>query len=72
LDIAVKKNLPIILDSFTWRATQVWADKVDKEKYNPDALSKVNQEIIAILEDLRAEYEPKLGKPIVINANFGG
>ena len=72
LDLAEAKKLPVILDSFTWRGTQDWADKIDKEKYNAEALAKINQDIIALLEGLRAEYEQKTGKPIVINATFGG
>lgn len=72
LDIAENRKLPIILDSCTWRGTQGWADKIDKEKYTPENLAQINKDIIAILENLRAEYEPKTGKPVVINATFGG
>mmetsp|Transcript_22035 Transcript_22035/g.30380 ORF Transcript_22035/g.30380 Transcript_22035/m.30380 type:complete len:108 (+) Transcript_22035:23-346(+) len=41
-EVALKYNLPIVLDSCTWRGSQDWADKIDKEKYNPEALAKIN------------------------------
>ena len=48
LDIAVEKKLPIILDSFTWRSTQGWADKRVRlvfEAVDYEAEVKVNGEV---------------------------
>lgn len=62
----------LILDACTWRGTQGWADKIDAEKYSSEKLIQINRDIITLVDNLRKEYEPLTGKPVIVNATIGG
>lgn len=67
LDIARSAGTGFVLDTATWRANPDWAAKLG---YDGDALRYVNEEAVALLVQLRDEYE-RPGAPIVINGAIG-
>ncbi|MDQ2635167.1 MAG: homocysteine S-methyltransferase family protein [Pseudomonadota bacterium] len=52
--IARKNGVGFILESATWRASRDWADKLG---YSAARLEEVNRKAIALLRDIKAEYE---------------
>jgi S-methylmethionine-dependent homocysteine/selenocysteine methylase len=52
--IARKNGMGFILESATWRASRDWAEKLG---YSAARLEEVNRKAIALLRDIKAEYE---------------
>jgi homocysteine S-methyltransferase len=67
LEIARARDVGFILDSATWRANPDWAEKLG---YGEQALKAINIASIALLEELRSEWE-SLTTPCVINGAIG-
>jgi len=60
--IAQKNGMGFILESATWRASQDWADKLG---YTTAELEVANREAIALLRDVKAEYETPNSKMVI-------
>ena len=56
-----------ILESATWRATSDWATRLG---YTAEGLDAMNRKAIALLHDIRAEYETE-NTPMVLSGCIG-
>ena len=65
--IAKERGVGFVLDSATWRASQDWGDKLG---YSTDDMAEANRQSIALLQELREEYQSEK-TPIVINGAIG-
>lgn len=65
--IAAEQGVGFILESATWRANPDWAAKLG---YSAEALAVVNREAIAMLHELREEFETPRS-PVVISGCIG-
>jgi S-methylmethionine-dependent homocysteine/selenocysteine methylase len=65
--IAREHGVGFILESATWRANPDWAQRLG---YSAEALAAVNREAIAMLHELRAEFETA-ASPVVISGCIG-
>jgi homocysteine S-methyltransferase len=52
VDIADRHGVELVLDTATWRASQVWGAKLG---YDVDNLDRVNREAVTLLEQVRAD-----------------
>jgi S-methylmethionine-dependent homocysteine/selenocysteine methylase len=66
-EIAQKEDMGFILESPTWRASSDWGEKLG---YSEEALAKANRDSIALMQELRKEYETAL-TPIVVSGCVG-
>ena len=66
-EIAKRYETGLILESATWRANADWGKKLG---YTPEALADANRRAIALLEEIRREYESKR-TPVVISGCVG-
>jgi S-methylmethionine-dependent homocysteine/selenocysteine methylase len=66
--IAAAADVGFIAEAATWRANPVWAAKLG---YGRDELSEANRRAIAMLGELRAEYEQLSRAPFVISGCIG-
>ncbi len=64
--VAHNQSAGLILDSATWRASQVWGDQLG---YDEAALAQANRDAVAMLFGLRAEFERD--QAFVISGNIG-
>lgn len=64
--IANAQGTGFILDSATWRASRDWGDRLG---YSADGLKQANLDAVAMLFELRAEFEGE--HPFVISGNMG-
>jgi S-methylmethionine-dependent homocysteine/selenocysteine methylase len=60
-------NVGLILESATWRANPDWGSKLG---YDTEALAAMNRKAIALLHDIRREYETQ-DSPMVISGCIG-
>ena len=60
--IAIDHNIGLILESFTWRASSIWGEKLG---YSKKALADVNRKAIELLHDVRNEYENEKTKMVI-------
>ncbi|MDE1994624.1 MAG: homocysteine S-methyltransferase family protein [Rhizobiaceae bacterium] len=67
LDIAREQRAGFILDTATWRANADWGEKLG---YDARALRAANENAVALIRELRSEYE-RPGTPIVLNGVIG-
>lgn len=67
LELARERGVGFILDAATWKAHAHWADDLGE---TPAYLRQANHKSIAMLADLRAEFDQG-SKPIVLNAPIG-
>ena len=67
IEIAREHGAGFILEAPTWRASRDWARRLG---YSTDSLAAANRRAIALMEELRAEYEG-LVSPIVISGCIG-
>ena len=67
IEIAQKSGLGFILESATWRASADWGAKLS---YSVSELGEVNRRAIAMLHDLRNQYESP-STPMVISGCIG-
>ncbi|MFN3659259.1 MAG: homocysteine S-methyltransferase family protein [Pseudolabrys sp.] len=65
--MAQRARLGFVLETPTWRANADWGAKVG---YSRDALAQANRQAIALMEELRAEFETA-HSPMVISGNIG-
>ena len=65
--MARKRGLGFVLESPTWRANPDWAAKLG---YDKGALAQINRRTIAVMAQLRDQYETAQ-TPIVISGNIG-
>ena len=65
--MARKRGLGFVLESPTWRANPDWAAKLG---YDKEALAQINRRTIAVMAQLRDQYETAQ-TPIVISGNIG-
>lgn len=65
-EVAAKHGTGLILESATWRANPDWAAKLD---YSDEALATANRKAIAMLVDIRKQWQN--GKPVVISGCIG-
>jgi S-methylmethionine-dependent homocysteine/selenocysteine methylase len=63
---ARERGLGLVLESPTWRASPGWAAQLG---YSPEQLDALNRKAIALMEELRAEYQANA--PIVISGCVG-
>ena len=63
---ARERGLGLVLESPTWRASPGWAAKLG---YSDEELDGLNRKAIALMEELRAEYQGRA--PIVISGCVG-
>lgn len=72
LEIAHEGRLGFILESATWRASSDWAAKLG---YSMEQLAEVNIKAVALLENIRKEYEDSRAgsscPPLVISGCMG-
>ena len=66
-DVARRFGTGIILESATWRASADWGTRLG---YTPQALADANVASIALLEQIRQEYETEAA-PVVISGCVG-
>jgi len=66
-DIAKANGTGFILESPTWRASSDWGEKLG---YSEKDMAAINRDSIALLKELRGEYESD-GTPIVISGCVG-
>src|SRR5262245_35158137 len=67
ISMARKRGLGFVLESPTWRANPDWAAKLG---YDSQALAQINRRTIAVMAQLRDQYETAQ-TPIVISGNIG-
>ena len=67
IEIAQKSGLGFILESVTWRASADWGAKLG---YSEIELREINRRAIAMLHDLRREFEASV-TPMVISGCIG-
>ena len=67
IEIAKRAGVGFVLESATWRANPDWATKIG---YSADELDKMNRHSIALLQELRDEYEDGT-TPMVISGCVG-
>lgn len=67
IEIARHSDLGFILESVTWRASADWGAKLG---YSESELEEINRRAIAMLHDLRNEYESP-ASPMVISGCIG-
>jgi S-methylmethionine-dependent homocysteine/selenocysteine methylase len=65
--LAKDEAVGCVLESATWRASGDWGAKLG---YSPDALRDVNRRAIALLHEIRAQYE-SAATPIVVSGCIG-
>jgi S-methylmethionine-dependent homocysteine/selenocysteine methylase len=65
--IAKTHQTGFILESPTWRASRDWGQKIG---YSPKDLKEINRLSIAMLEDIRTQWEDEK-TPMVISGNIG-
>lgn len=66
-DIARRRQLGVVLESATWRASADWGAQLG---YDAAALARINRRAIDLLVEVRREFET--GKtPVVISGNLG-
>ena len=65
--LASKYNVGLVLESATWRANTDWGVKLG---YTSQALAGMNHKAIALLQDIRTEYETEQS-PMVISGCIG-
>src|SRR6185503_9387866 len=61
--LAKNRNMGFVLESPTWRASADWGKKLG---YGRGALARINSDAIALMADLRAQYETP-HSPMVIS-----
>lgn len=66
IQVALKQHVGLILDSPTWRASEVWGNALG---YDAAALDRINRAAIDMLFDLRTAFE--WSEPFVISGNIG-
>jgi S-methylmethionine-dependent homocysteine/selenocysteine methylase len=66
--IAREAGAGFVAEAATWRANPDWAARLG---YDRDTLAEVNRRAIAMLSELRAEYEAGTGAPFVISGCVG-
>lgn len=67
LDLAARRGTGIVLESPTWRSSADWGEQLG---YDSTALADANRTAIALLEELRSEYEDRIDH-IVISGCIG-
>jgi S-methylmethionine-dependent homocysteine/selenocysteine methylase len=67
ITMAKENGLGFVLEAHTWRANRDWAAKLG---YSREQLAGANRACIALLADLRRQYEAP-HSPIVISGNIG-
>jgi S-methylmethionine-dependent homocysteine/selenocysteine methylase len=67
LGLARERGIGFVLESPTWRASPRWAGEIG---YDGGELDQLNRRAIALMEDLREEYETA-DSPIVISGCIG-
>ncbi len=67
ITMARENGLGFILEAHTWRANRDWGAKLG---YSPAQLAEANRASIALLADIRRQYETP-HTPIVISGNIG-
>ena len=67
IDLAIENQVGMILESVTWRANPDWATQLG---YSHKALEQGNHQAIAMLQELRQEYETDKS-PMVISGCIG-
>ena len=65
--IAKANGVGFILESPTWRASSDWGAKLG---YSPAALAQANRQSIALMDELRNEFQGG-GKPVVVSGCVG-
>ena len=65
-DLAREREVGLVLETPTWRASPDWAEEIG---YSLDELDALNRKAIALMEELREEYAS--GPPIVISGCIG-
>ena len=66
-EIARERGAGFVLESPTWRASPGWAEEIG---YTPDELDALNRKSIALMEQVREEYETP-SAPMVISGCVG-
>ena len=66
-ELASEHGAGLVLESPTWRASPNWASQIG---YGKDELERLNRKAIALMEDIRSEYETQAA-PIVISGCIG-
>lgn len=67
LDIALRHGTGFLLDSATWRASPDWGEKLG---YSGERLAEVNRAAIALMDELRKDYQ-RPSMPIVLSGAIG-
>jgi homocysteine S-methyltransferase len=66
-DLAARFGTGLILESATWRANADWGARLG---YGPAELADANRRALALLEEIRGEYEAR-GVPVVVSGCVG-
>jgi S-methylmethionine-dependent homocysteine/selenocysteine methylase len=66
--IARTNRTGFILESPTWRASADWGEKLG---YSPRALAEANVRSIALMQELRSEFQSQDGAPFVVSGCVG-
>jgi len=65
--MARERGFGLILESPTWRASRDWGEKLG---YDRARLASANRKGVALMQELRAEYEAP-GSPMLVSGNIG-
>jgi homocysteine S-methyltransferase len=69
LDLAARTpGAGFILESPTWRAGVDWGAKLG---FDAAAIQRINRDAIALMQELEAEYSPRVVRPIVVSGCVG-
>ena len=66
-ELAARFGVGLILETPTWRASADWGTRLG---YTPRSLADANRRAVALLEDVRKEYEAR-GVPVVVSGCVG-
>jgi S-methylmethionine-dependent homocysteine/selenocysteine methylase len=67
VEIADEHSTDLVLDTATWRASQIWGDKLG---YDAEALERINRDAVALVEQVRAD-RPASAPKIWISGSVG-
>lgn len=68
VQLAVKSQRGIVLETPTWRASDVWGQKMG---YSNERITEMNRAAVKLLDELRYTYEVDGKTPIVLSGNVG-
>lgn len=66
LEMAAKRDIPLVVDTPTWRASSDWGEKLG---YDAQSLNQVNKDSVQLLRSLISEFAPRAD--VLVNGCIG-